>query len=491
MSDRLRLGRRIRAARLEQNLSQAALAERLGISASYLNLLEHDRRSLTTALLLKLAQVLGLELRDLAAGTDAPLASDLAEVFADPLFEDHPVTPREVRELSESAPELARAVVRLHHAYTASRTSLDSMAQRLADTQDGGSEDMSQDLAAIGRVRLSSEQVSDLLERNKNYFPELESEAARLWREATIDRENLFGSLSRHLQTRHGVRVTIRTVAEMRGAVRRYDVPRRELSLSEVLRRGSRNFQLAHQIGLLECSETLNRIAADQYLTTDESRALARVALASYFASAVLMPYDDFFEAAEQLRYDIELLGHRFRASFEQVCHRLTNLHKPGSEGVAFHMVRVDIAGNISKKFAPAGMRFPRFSGLCPLWSVHAAFLQPGMFRTQLSRLPDGTAFFSVARTVRRHSGDFRTPAVMYAVALGCDLASARRVVYADGVDLTNIDAAMPVGITCRTCERISCEARAFPSLQRSLAIDENVRGVNFFAPVSRAGDGR
>ncbi len=491
MAERLRLGRRIRAARLEQNLSQAALAERLGISASYLNLLEHDRRALTTALLLKLAQVLGLELRDLAAGSDAPLASDLSEVFADPLFEDHPVTPREIRELAESAPEMARAVVRLHHAYNSSRTSLDSFAQRMADTQDGSQDDVPQDLTAVGRVRLSSEQVSDLIERHLNYFPDLESEAMRLWREATIDRENLFGSLAAHLQARHGVRVSVRTVAEMKGAVRRFDPAKRELTVSEVLRRGSRNFQLAHQIGLLECGPTLERITSDQYLTTDESRSLARVALASYFASAVLMPYDDFFEAAEQLRYDIELLGHRFRASFEQVCHRLTNLHKPGSEGVAFHMVRVDIAGNLSKKFATAGIRFPRFSGLCPLWAVHAAFLQPGMFRTQLSRLPDGTAFFSVARTVRRHSGDFRTPSVMYAVALGCDLASARRVVYADGVDLGNVDAAVPVGITCRTCERTNCEARAFPSLQGPLSIDENVRGVNFFAPVGRTAEAR
>jgi predicted transcriptional regulator/DNA-binding XRE family transcriptional regulator len=491
MSDRLRLGRKVRAARLEQNLSQASLAERLGISASYLNLIEHDRRPLTTALLLKVAQVLGLELRDLSAGSDAPLASDLAEVFSDPLFEDYPVTERELRELAERSPDLVRAIVRLHHGYTASRQSLDSMAQRLADTQDGAQDgglldDIPQDLTAIGRVRLSSEQVSDLLERHRNYFPELESEAARLWREATIDRENLFGSLSRHLQSRHGVTVRVRTVAEMKGAVRRYDRERRELSLSEVLRRGSRNFQLAHQIGLLECGATLDRIVADPHLTTDESRALARVALSSYFAAAVLMPYEAFFEAAEQLRYDIELLGHRFRASFEQVCHRLTNLHRPGSEGVAFHMVRVDIAGNLSKKFAPGGMRFPRFSGLCPLWSVHAAFLQPAMFRTQVSRLPDGTALFSVARTVRRHSGDFRTPAVMYAIALGCDLASARRVVYADGIDLANVDAAVPVGITCRTCERAQCEARAFPSLRQPLAIDENVRGVNFFAPVGR-----
>jgi predicted transcriptional regulator len=267
--------------------------------------------------------------------------------------------------------------------------------------------------------------------------------------------------------------------------VRRFDPEARELMLSEVLRRGSRNFQLAHQIGLLACPAILDRMAADPQLTSDESRALARVALASYFASAVLMPYAEFLRAAEEVRYDIELLGHRFRASFEQVCQRLTTLSRRGAEGVAFHMVRVDIAGNISKKFSADRVRFPRFSGLCPLWNVHSAFLQPGMIRAQLSRLPDGTAFFSVARTVRKHSGDYNVPHVLYAIALGCDVSAARRLVYADGVDLRNLDAAVPVGITCRLCERMDCQARAFPSLHAPLRVDANVRGPSFFAPVS------
>ena len=252
-----------------------------------------------------------------------------------------------------------------------------------------------------------------------------------------------------------------------------------------MLRRGSRHFQLAIQIGLLRCPDLLERLTDDPLLTSDESRALCRMALAGYFAAAVLMPYGDFLRAAEELRYDVELLGHRFRVSFEQTCHRLTTLRRPGAEGVDFYMVRVDMAGNISKKLSAAGIRFPRFSGLCALWNVHAAFLQPGRVRVQLSRFDDGRTVFAIARTVQRHAGGYHAPQVLYTVGIGCAVSEARRLVYADGIDLENVQAAVPVGITCRISESTDCQARAFPAINRPLRVDENVRGISFFAPVA------
>src|SRR5215468_8351673 len=179
--------------------------------------------------------------------------------------------------------------------------------------------------------------------------------------------------------------------------------------------------------------EILNRIADDPLLTTPESKALCRVALANYFASAVLMPYESFLRAAQDERYDIELLGHRFRASYEQTCHRLTTLRRPGAEGIPFHMMRIDIAGNMSKRFSASGLRFARFSGACPRWNVFGAFLTPGMIRTQVSQFPDGQVFFEVARTVWKESGGYRSPRIQYAIAMGCDVSYAREMVYADG----------------------------------------------------------
>jgi len=451
------------------------MATRLGISASYLNLIEHDRRPISGNLLLTLAQRFDLDLRSLAASEDQKLVADLMEAFGDPLFEGQPVSESDVREIVGTSPEVARAMVHLHHAYSAARGSADMLAEQVIDRQE---------LAGIDRRGLSSEQVSDLIQRHNNHFPELEAEAERLWKDGRLESDDLFGALAQHLDRAHGVSVRVVTVGEMPGAVRRYIPQKKELLISEVLRRGSRNFQLAYQVGLIDCAATLERLAQDVMLTSPDARALARVALANYFASAVLMPYEDYRKAAEELRYDLDLLGHRFRVSFEQSCHRLTTLHRKGAKGVAFDMVRIDIAGNISKKFSATGIRLPRFGGLCPLWNVHAAFLQPGVIHTQLSRLPDGTAFFSVARTVRKHRGGYRAPDVLYALGLGCAVEEARRLVYADGFDLENAAAATPVGVTCRICERLDCRARAFPSIHQPLQVDENVRGVSFYAPV-------
>lgn len=473
------LGRRIRALRAREGLSQAAMAARLGISPSYLNLVEHDRRPLSANLLLALAQRFDVDLRSFAGGQDSQLSADLLEAFGDPLFESHPVSERDVREFVSSSPEVASAVLHLHHAYTAARGSAEMLAEEVVDRQD---------LAGIDRSGPSSEQVSDLIQRHGNHFPELEAEAERLWKDAKLDTEDLFGALAEYFAKRLKVRVRVLTVSEMQGAVRRYDPERRELWISEVLRRGSRNFQLAHQLGLLTCSDTLDLMSRDPMLTSEEARALCRVALANYFASAVLSPYEDFQQAAETLRYDLDLLGHRFRISYEQVCHRLTTLNRKGRKGVPFDMVRIDLAGNISKKFSATGIRLPRFGGLCPLWNVHTAFLQPGVIHTQLSRLPDGTAFFSVARTVRKHRGGYRAPDVLYSLQLSCDVESARKLVYADGFDLVNPAASTPVGITCRLCERLDCRARAFPSVHRRLQLDENVRGISFYAPVKEEG---
>jgi hypothetical protein len=317
-----------------------------------------------------------------------------------------------------------------------------------------------------------------------NYFPELEDGAELLWRSGMLAGD-LYEGMVHYLDDHHGVEVRIATAAAMQGAVRRYDPAKRVLTLSEALRRGSRNFQVAYQVGLLTQQAALERLARDPLLTTDESRALCRVALASYFAGAVVMPYEPFLAAARSERYDIEVLGNRFRASFEQVCHRLTTLRRRGVEGVPFHFVRIDVAGNISKRFSASGLRFARFSGACPRWNVFAAFLTPGMIRTQLSQMPDGATYFWVARTLRKSSGGYHAPHGMFALGLGCEVRYAKELVYADGVDLGNREAIVPVGVTCRLCERMDCEQRAFPSLQHPLQVHENVRGVSFYAPVT------
>jgi predicted transcriptional regulator/transcriptional regulator with XRE-family HTH domain len=475
MPPQSKLGAKVRAFRRREQLTQVQLAEKLQISSSYLNLIEHNQRPLPAHLLVKLAQIFHVDLQAFADDSQVRLADSLQEVFADPLLEEHAVTTHDVRELAENA-AASRAILSLFHAYKSSVQSMRDLSSQLYDGRA---------FHGLDPAHLPSEESSDVIQENLNYFPDLESAAQDITRRASLDRSDMYRSLVHYLGTRYGVQVVLMPVVRDRGLIRKYDPETRTLYLSEVLPPWSRQFQIAHQLGLLDASYAIDAVIArsQKNLTTQESVRLCRVALANYFAGALLMPYDDFYKLAEDVRYDIELLQHHYTASWEQVCHRLTTLRKPGSIGVSFHFVRVDIAGNISKRFSGTGIRFARFSGSCPRWDVHAAFLTPGRIRTQLSRMPDGTAYFCVARTIRKTYGYAAGDALM-AVGIGCPVKDARKIVYADGYDLDNLDAAVPIGTTCRLCERLDCEQRAFPPLQYGLKVDENVRGRSFYAPV-------
>ncbi len=467
-----RLGAKVRALRRRESLNQMQLAERLGISASYLNLIESNRRPLPAHVLIKLAQLFNVDLHSFATDEDARLIADLMEAFADPLFEAFGLTNTELREMATSSPNAARGVLALYRAYQESRASAEMLSSRLA----GG-----EALTGVDRSNIPSEEVSDLVQRHMNHFPELESGAEELWQRAKLDREDLYPGLIRFLDKSLGVQVRIARGEAERDTLRRYDPQRRVLSLSELLPTRSRSFQLAHQIGLLTQKAALDRLSADPMLTSDESRALGRVALANYFAGALLMPYASFLQAAREERYDLDVIGRRFRMGYEQVAHRLTTLRRQGAEGIPFHMIRIDVAGNISKRFSASGIRFARFSGVCPRWNIFAAFLTPGMIRIQSSKMTDGVVYFCIARTIQKDSGGFHAQHPVQALGLGCQIQYAKEMVYSDGMDLEQGTNATPVGITCRLCERTDCEQRALPSLRHPLSVDENVRGLTLY----------
>jgi predicted transcriptional regulator len=340
--------------------------------------------------------------------------------------------------------------------------------------------------AAVDATHLSRfprEEVSQLIQQHLNYFPELEQAAERLVRDESLDADTMHAALGGYLKRVLKVEVQMKPSSAMQGAIRSYDPDRRVLALADGLGRGRRHFQLAYQIGLLTQADVITRLTSNPLLTTDESRTTCRVALANYFAAAVLMPYADFLSAALRERYDIELLGRRFNTSFEQTCHRLATLQRPGAEGIPLHMIRVDIAGNMSKHFSLSGLQISRFSGACPRWNTFKALLTPGLIRVQLSQMPDGKIFFGVARTVHNESGRFTPSRGQYAVGIGCDVERAKDMVYADGLNLSSDEGIVPVGPACRLCERTDCEDRAYPPTHRRFAVDENRRGIAFYAP--------
>ncbi len=473
-----RLGEKVRMLRRQRELSQVALAERLGVSASYLNLIENNKRPMPGTLLLKVAEALAVELSAFSSGAEARLEPELMEVFSDPLFDGDHLTNADVRELVQSSPGAARAVLTLYRAWRESQGQADAMAQRFIAGDDH---------PAASALRSPSEDVNDFIQARGNHFDALESAAESLWQRAGLETDDMFRGLAEHLVRAHGVSVTVVRSVDERGTLRRYDGAAKRIFLSELLPTRSRTFQLAHQIALLECREALDALCEDPTLATADARALARVALANYFAGAVVMPYGSFLEAARRERYDLDVLGRRFRVGFEQVCHRLTTLRRSGAEGVPFHMIRIDVAGNISKRYSGSGIRFARFSGACPRWNVFQAFLTPGMIRIQISEMPGGEVYFCLARSIMKDAGGFHDQQPVQAIGLGCRVEHARELVYADGVDLDNPRIVVPVGVTCRICERHDCSQRAHPSLRQPLHIDENVRGQTLYT-LSRRG---
>jgi predicted transcriptional regulator len=246
---------------------------------------------------------------------------------------------------------------------------------------------------------------------------------------------------------------------------RHYDGRQRVLHLPDAMSASQRAFQMAAQIGLLEHAETIEQLVVQAQLSTPAAQEGLRLALSNYYAGAALMPYTAFLQAAEANAYDIDLLAHRFGVGFEAVCHRLSTLQRPGQAGLPFFFVRVDRAGNVSKRQSAAAFHFSRVGGTCPLWIVYEAFSQPGRVLRQIAQMPDGGTHLWIARHVSSGPAAFQAPSKSFAVALGCDISQAHRLVYARGLDLQDPRAATPIGTGCKVCERNDCAQRAFPSV--------------------------
>ncbi len=452
-----KVGLRLRRFREEQGLTQAALASALGISTSYVNQMESNQRPITGPVLLRLVEVYDVDVQRFSASESDRLAAQVGDALADTAHTER-VPAGEVRELAESMPELAQYIVDLHRRY---RHALERNAAMSAELDAGAS-------------TTAHEEVRDLFYAGRNHVAALDEAAERAHAAAALDPADLAGGLTALLRERHDTVVAELEPDEGDRVKRRFDPRTRLLGLSPHLTAGQRAFQLATHLALAEYGDLIDAEIAAADLSGDEARGLARIGLANYFAGALILPYGPFLRAAEELRYDIDLLAGRFRVGYETVAHRLSTLQRPGARGVPFFFVRVDRAGNISKRQSATDFHFSRVGGSCPLWNVYEAFAHPGEIRTQLAQMPDGRAYLWVARTVARRHGGFGTPAKTFAIGLGCDLHHAHRLVYADGLDLANPAKLTPIGPGCKVCDRTGCPQRAFPAIGRPLDVDDH-----------------
>jgi predicted transcriptional regulator/transcriptional regulator with XRE-family HTH domain len=451
------IGRTIRRLRAERGLSQAALASRLGISASYLNLIEHDQRAVTASLLLKLAATLQTDLAALSGSAERQAEQHLREVFTDPALALEAVPDAEISAMAAGSPAAARAVLALYRAWRVAREDAGGIA-----------------LPSGRRLLLPTEETRDWFAEHGNHFPTLETAAEALGAELAASPAETNHAIAERLRRRHGLVVR---VGPLDGALRRYDPTGKLLDLSETLPRESRGFHMAFQLALLEARAPVEALVEAANPTTPEAAGLMRIGLLNYLAAALLMPYGPYLAAATQLRHDIDLLAARFGVSFEQACQRLASLQRPGARGVPFFFVVADPAGNVSKRFSAAGFPFARYGGSCPRWVVHTAFAAPGRIQVQVARLPDGATFLCFARVVTQAGAPWGEPPAVHVVAMGCDISHADAVVYADGINLER--AAVPIGLSCRLCDRQGCRSRAFPPLEHRLALDPLTTGAS------------
>ncbi|PSO16375.1 short-chain fatty acyl-CoA regulator family protein [Bradyrhizobium sp. MOS003] len=467
---KLFVGPRFRRIRQQLGLSQTQMAEGLGISPSYVNLIERNQRPVTAQILLRLAETYDLDLRDLATADEDRFFAELNEIFSDPLFRQIDVPKQELRDLAELCPGVTHALQRLYAAYTEARQGETLAAAQMADRDVGTRYEAN----PVERVR-------ELIEANRNYFPELEQAAEALRDELNVPAEGLYAALAARLREKHSIQTRVMPVDVMRETLRRFDRHRRQLLISELVDPPGRAFQLAFQLGLGECAQALESIIGRAGPLDDTPRRLFRITLANYFAAAVMMPYLAFLAAAEALSYDIHLLAQRFNSGFEQVCHRLTTLQRPNARGIPFFLLRVDNAGNVSKRFSSGTFPFSKFGGTCPLWNVHSTFDTPDRLLKQVIELSDGTRYFSIAQMVRRPVAPHPLPQPRFAIGLGCEIRHASRLVYAAGMDLEKTEGT-PIGVNCRLCERENCAQRAEPPITRTLILDETTRRVSSFA---------
>jgi predicted transcriptional regulator/transcriptional regulator with XRE-family HTH domain len=457
------IGPQLRQLRRERQQTQAQMAAALGISPGYVNLLENNQRSLSVRLLMALADSYHVDWRELVGDDTSNLLAELRTVIKDPMFAEGAPDLPELRAAIDHAPRLVEQFVRL---YGIHRTTLERIMRQGAGGMPEGL------LASSGEAI-----IHDFFRNHSNYFHSLEIAAEHLRAIEPCDPEDIYAVLKARLAKVHGISVNRRRAEEMTQALRVYDRQGRVVHLSEALDHSNQIFQLAHVLCLVESQKLLDELTAGSDITKSVGLARCHVELANYFASAFLMPYEAFLKTAESSAYDIDLISMRFGVSFEQVCHRMTTLQRPGAQGVPFFFLRVDKAGNVTKRFNSTSFHLAEYGGACPVWNIHMAFRTPGVILPQFVELPDGDRFFTVSRTVDRPAINLQTQDHRLSVALGCELQYAKKLGYAVSYNFDDERLFSHIGINCHLCPRRACSQRAHQPVFMELPLDTARRG--------------
>ena len=468
-SMKLLVGPRVRRLRQSLGLTQSAMASQLSISTSYLNLIERNQRPVSAKVLLRMAETYAVDISELSPQKDVQLIQDLREVLKSYNYRDLGISRDEIEESVNASPAIVQSFIELHGRMQELTVRSSMRDDPMADRE--RVELLEESVGAIDLVR-------KFIQSNNNYFDPIDRAAEDLAEDLKLDATRPQTALTDRLEKNLGIRVRIVPADLLPGKLSQFDPHASRLDLSELLPQSGRRFQIAYRLGLLEHGELINSIIQKANFENKEADALCRVNLANYFAAATVMPYKRFLKAAENEKYDVELLSRRFDTSYEQSAHRLTTLQRRGQSGIPFFFVRVDMAGNVSKRLSSGRFHFSRFGGACPLWNIHACFQTPGESIPQVIEMPDETRYFSIARAVLRPEAAYGQGARMVAIGIGCELKHAERLVYSK--DLLEKEPT-PIGVNCYLCERPNCRSRAHAPVNRRLSFDDRSRGTSIF----------
>lgn len=460
MREKLFIGPRLRLLRQARGWTLDVCAARLGLSPSYLSQLEANQRPVTARVLIDAMRVFEVDASALDAADDQRLIADLREAAADPVSGEDAPGLGEIKQVVTNAPQFARAYLALHRAYR-------QLDERLKQTEEA----VSLDERGAASALLPYEEVRDFFHYKDNYIHGLDLAAEALAAELGLDEGvGVEAALERRLER---LGVTIERSREF-DLLRRYDPEARTLLLGAAQPAATRAFQMAYQIAAMTLSAVVEAELTAASFRSESAAQVCRTGLLNYAAGALLLPYERFRETARRVRHDVEQLSLIFQTSLEQVFHRLSTLQRPGARGVPFYFVRLDRAGNITKRHSATRFQFARFGGACPMWNVHDAFSRPDAWLVQLAQMPDGLRYVCIAKGVVKPSGAYLQADRRYALGLGCEAQYADQLVYADGLDLSGPSA--PIGVSCRICERVDCTQRAFPPVDRKFEVLENDR---------------
>lgn len=426
-------GSRIRERRVILGLRQAELARRAGISASYLNLIEHNRRRIGGKLLLDIAEVLGVEAALLSEGAEAALTGTLREAAA-----DVPGTGAEVEAVEEFAgrfPGWARLLSTQHARIGRLEQSVEALTDRLAHDPHLAAS-LHEVLSTVTAIHSSS---SILVETR-----ELEPE----WRERF--HRNIHEDSARLAEGAQ------RLVDELDAG------QRRDATLNSPQEEVDAFLDAAgHSFAPLERGEGAEAVLAGARLSSAAAMTLARDRLERMAADAAALPHGALVAALREGRAgpmtDPAVLAARLGVSVALVMRRLVSLPGEVAEDLLPAppgLVIADASGTFLYRREVPGFPLPRFGAACPLWPLFSALQRP-MFPIRAQ-----------VQMAGRSEGVFDCYAI--AEAEGVPQVGADPILRAHMLlwpAEARGDHAIGVGVTCRICPREECAARREPSI--------------------------